>query len=100
MRKILLLLLVGWFLSGCAMIDWIRPDPIIKHEVIEVKVPVIMKAKPPTVLTMPLKFDLPRFIDPTSEGASSCLNEQGEAKTKRILLNLHDRLRGWNEWSR
>lgn len=100
MRDIMVLSLIGLMLSGCAVIDWIRPDPVIKHEVIEVKVPVVMKAKPPEVLTVPLKLDLPVFVAPTSEGASSALTVQGEAKMKRLLVDLHDKERAWREWSK
>ena len=96
MKKILMLFPVVLMLSGCA---WLRPDPIIKYETIEVKIPIYMKPTPPAVLTMPLKFDLSVFISPTSEGASSALSVQGEKELKRLLLNLHDRERAWRTWA-
>jgi len=94
MKKIIVLFLL---LSGCS---WFRPDPIIKTNTVEVKVPVIVKATPPDFLLMPQKYDLPQFQPPMTEGATSCLNPSDEEKMKRILLDLNDRVKAWEEWSK
>jgi hypothetical protein len=99
MKKILLVV-IALMLYGCAVIDWIRPEPIIKYETIEIKVPIYMKPTPPDILLKPPEFVLPVFVGPRSEWASSALTVQGEAKLKRILLNLYDREKAWREWSR
>lgn len=98
--KRIMLVGIGLMLSGCAVVDWIRPEPIIKYETIEVKVPIYMKPTPPGILLKPPEFVLPAFVGPGSEWASSALTVQGEAKLKRILLNLHDRDKAWREWSK
>jgi hypothetical protein len=100
MKKNLLIFLAVVVLQGCSMIDWMRPEPIVKHEMVEVKVPVYIKQAPPAILTMPLKSVFPRFIDPRSSGASSALDIQGEQELKLLLIELTDRQRAWKAWSK
>lgn len=90
-----------WFvvmlLSGCS---WLRPAPIIQTKTIEVKVPVYLKAEVPEFLQNRQKFDLPAFKVPGSEGMSSCLNLDGEAKLKHLMIELEDRERAWQEFTK
>ena len=99
MKKILIVPIL-LLLSGCAVVDWLRPEPIVKYEIVEVKIPIYMKQEPPAILTKAQNYILPVFVAPTSEGASSALTVQGEAELKRVLLNLHDRDKAWREWSK
>jgi len=70
------------------------------HEsVIEVKVPVAVKAEPPAELRAPLDFArLPVFVRPDDPKATSGLTEEGERSLKRLLLDLFMRVRAWEAW--
>ncbi len=69
-------------------------------ELIEVKVPVPIKAQPPEELRAPLPSDpLPDFVPPTHAGASSALTPEGEQRLKGLILDLWVRLKAWEAWA-
>ena len=99
MRKAILLLFVSCLLlmvslSGCA-----AKDPLIKYEVLEVKVPVEVMATPPAELLAPIAVATPVFISPSDPEASSALSKDNEEKLKRLILDYHDRELAWRSWS-
>ena len=87
---VLLLLLV----IGCA-----AREPVIKYEMVEVKVPVQVFAIPPAWLLVPIEAGSPIFISPDDPEASSSLSRDGEQSLKRLLLEYHDRVQAWHNWS-
>ena len=93
--KAWLSLIVIVFLSiGCA----VKP-PVIKYEVVEVKVPIQVKAQAPAELMVDLNIIPPVFIEPSNPKASSALSPEGEKNLKRLLIDYHDRELAWRTWA-
>lgn len=100
-KNILVYILISLFvcfalllLVGCS-----AREPLIKYELVEVKVPIQVKAVPPAKLIEPLVAPPPVFISPADPAASSALSREGEENLKRWLLMLHDRQIAWKIWA-
>lgn len=94
MKKLFLFLVAICLLVGCS-----AKEPLIKYEMVEVKVPVQVKAKAPAELLAPIEATPPHFISPASPEASSALSRDGEEKLKRMLLEYYDRELAWRAWA-
>jgi hypothetical protein len=81
-------------LVGCAV-----KEPIVKYEMVEVKVPVVVRAVAPPELLARVNAERPVFISPQDPTASSALDPAGEALLKRLLITLTDKHKGWVAWA-
>jgi hypothetical protein len=94
MKRILLFIATLLLVAGCA-----AREPIIKYEMVEVKVPVRVKAPAPVELMVPIEASPPIFISPADPEASSALSREGEERLKRLLIEHHDRELAWRTWA-
>ena len=94
MNRFFMFLLAICLLAGCS-----AKEPLIKYEMIEVKVPIQVMPEAPTELLEPIIAGPPIFISPADPEASSGLSREGEEKLKRLLLEYYDRELAWRSWS-
>lgn len=70
-----------------------------QDRVVEVKVPVAVKAKPTPALLAKIKAPQAIFVAPGTQGASSCLMPSGEQELRTLLHQLNTRQRAWVAYS-
>ena len=87
------ILILVVFLYGCS-------TPRIFVETQEVMVPVPYRVVPPDVLLNPYHpRDLPEFVEPENEEASSCLTPLGEKQLREMIIDLRLRDDLWRTWA-
>jgi len=99
MANRLLLGLAILMISGCGLFP--QPEVVIKREPIEVEVPVYVPAPVPDALSWPLMItdqQLPVFISPQHQHASSCLAPDDEQKLQLLLVTLTGRVKEWEAY--
>jgi hypothetical protein len=98
-------ILVAWLaiavIVGCGGKKVPVPAPTVVKivETVEVKVPVPIKAAPPTELLTPLTPPLPVFLSPADPKSSSALSVEGERLLRALLEELLARIRAWEAWA-
>ncbi len=70
-----------------------------QDRVLEVKVPVAVKAKPTPALLSRIKAPQAIFVAPGTQGATSCLLPAGEQELRALLHQLNTRQRAWVAYS-
>jgi len=97
MRIIMVGILFLLIVQGCTFFN---RKPVVQIRIVEVKVPVQVKATPPPELLVPLYPEIPVFILPSDDSATSCLSDVGQDRQKRLIILLTDHLRAWRLWGR
>lgn len=82
-------------LAACAD----RPEPLQVIQPVRVEVPVPVRTAPPAELLEAYSVELPVFISPTDQGASSALTPVGERSLKSMINGLVTRLQAWEAWA-
>lgn len=86
-------LIVSLLLAGCS-----TQERIVTKEVM---VPVPVKAEAPDWLAAGFKPEaLPEFVSPSDPRATSALTKEGEQALRLLIIDLTNRDRAWQEWSR
>ena len=105
MLKISALVLSATALIACANpVTSPPPAPevvrVVETQIVEV--PVAVSRRPPADLLVPFQptdDDLPAFVLPAAQNASSCLTPEGETKLIRLLLKQRARELAWRAWA-
>lgn len=85
-------------IAGCAHVQPCEPVRIL--EPVRVEVPVPTRRVPPAELVAPYRAaDLPLFVDPRNEAASSALTAEGERRLRALLSDLATRDEAWRRWA-
>lgn len=83
-------------LSACGP----RPDRVIVHDTVEVRVPVYMRLQPPAELARQyVPGELPEFISPLDSGAAVALSSDGARGLRALLRDLMARDDAWRAWA-
>ena len=98
---IILLLIVVIITTGCCpTVKQPDPDIIIKREIVNIDVPIYVKAPLPPEITNLVTVEVPKFIAPTDKNAVVALDIDNLIKLKTLLLLLKDYRNATIEWSR
>ncbi len=91
--------ILALLLAGCGSTP--TREPVCEVEIVEVKVPVPVRAEPPAELMGPLVLDdpLPVWLAPSAPGATSALDGEGEIRLRMIIHRLLGEIEAWLEWA-
>lgn len=91
-------------MSAAAVLLWgcagARPGEVRRTEILRVHKPVPVRAEAPPELLAPFEpGELPEFVSPQDPAASSALTPEGEARLKRLVLELLSRFEALRAWA-